>query len=58
MKKIDSLKAGVNEYYDILKLAAESIKDATENTYIDKKEEYYLKYFTNSVFSCKIDYIL
>lgn len=39
MKKIDSLKAGVNEYYDILKLAAESIKDATENTYLDKKEE-------------------
>ncbi len=39
MKKIDSLKAGINEYYDILRLAAESIKDATENTYIDKKTE-------------------
>ncbi len=39
MIKIDSLKAGVSEYYDILKFAAESIKDATGNTYTDKKTE-------------------
>lgn len=39
MKKIDSFKTSLNEYGDILKLAAESIKDATEITYSDKKTE-------------------
>lgn len=39
MRKIDSLKASLNEYGEILKLAAESIKDATEITYSDKKAE-------------------
>ncbi len=39
MKKIDSLKASLNEYGDVLRLAAESIKDATEVTYADKKAE-------------------
>ncbi len=39
MKKIDSFRASLNEYGDILRLAAESIKDATEITYADKKAE-------------------
>ena len=39
MRKIDSLNASLNEYGEILKLGAESIKDATEITYSDKKAE-------------------
>ena len=39
MKKIDSFKASLNEYGELLKLATESIKDATEITYADKKAE-------------------
>ena len=39
MKKIDSFKISLNEYGDILRFAAESIKDATGNTYFDKKTE-------------------
>ncbi len=39
LKKIDSFKASLSEYGEILKLAAESIKDATEITYTDKKRE-------------------
>ncbi len=39
IKKIDSFKTSLNEYSDILKLAAEGIKDATESTYADKKSE-------------------
>ena len=39
MKKIDFFKTSLNEYGDIIRLAAESIKDATEITYSDKKTE-------------------
>ena len=39
MKKIDSLKAAMNEYGEIIRLAAESLKDATEITCTDKKAE-------------------
>ncbi len=39
IKKIDSFKTSLNEYSDILKFAAEGIKDATEITYADKKSE-------------------
>lgn len=39
MKKIDSLRLSLNEYGYVIRLAAESIKDATENTYADKKTE-------------------
>ncbi len=39
MKKIESFRTSLSEYGEILKLAAESIKDATEITYTDKKRE-------------------
>lgn len=39
MKKIDSFRASLKEYGELLKLATESIKDATEITYADKKAE-------------------
>lgn len=39
MKKIEAFRASLSEYGEILKLAAESIKDATEITYADKKTE-------------------
>lgn len=39
MKKIDSFKASLSEYGEILKVATESIMDATEITYTHKKAE-------------------
>ena len=39
MKKIDSFRKSLNELSDLIKLATESIKDATEITYADKKAE-------------------
>lgn len=39
MKKIDSFKTSLSEYAEIIKIATESIKDATELTYADKKAE-------------------
>lgn len=39
MRKIDSFKSSLSEYGELLRLAAESVKDATETTYDDKKTE-------------------